>query len=98
MSTMKARRREKCRVGSANSAHRNSGSRTAMVSSRCLSTLHLFQLLSGPPKPSLAAGEGYQRILECLFVEIRPQDVGEIELGICELPQQEIADALLAAG
>ena len=31
-------------------------------------------------------------------IEIGPQRVGEIELGVGELPQQEIADALLAAG
>ena len=31
-------------------------------------------------------------------VEIRPQRVAEIQLGVSEVPQQEIADAMIAAG
>ena len=33
-----------------------------------------------------------------LFAEIRPKAVAEVELGISDVPQQEIADALLVAG
>jgi hypothetical protein len=38
------------------------------------------------------------RIGQRRAVEVRPVFVGEVELGVRELPQQEIADALLAAG
>ena len=31
-------------------------------------------------------------------VEVRPQQVGEVQLGVRELPEQEVGDALLAAG
>src|SRR5438132_590538 len=38
------------------------------------------------------------RLLEIGAPEIRPQRLGEDEFGVSALPQQEIADALLAAG
>src|SRR5262249_21100891 len=38
------------------------------------------------------------RLLQVLLAEIRPQRVDEPQLGVGTLPQQEIADALLAAG
>ena len=41
----------------------------------------------------LAYGDG-----EVVGVEVRPHPVGEVELGIGALPQQEIGQALLAAG
>jgi hypothetical protein len=37
-----------------------------------------------------------ERVLERLVVEIRPQTVDEIELCVRALPQQEVAQALLA--
>src|ERR1700731_2979660 len=39
-----------------------------------------------------------ERVLEGLVVEIRPQAVDEIKLGVRALPQQEVAQALLATG
>ena len=44
------------------------------------------------------AADTIDRRVERGRVEVRPQQVGEIELGVGELPEQEIADALLAAG
>src|SRR4029450_6332554 len=38
------------------------------------------------------------RLLQMVLAEIRPQRVDEHQLGIGTLPEQEIADALLAAG
>jgi len=38
------------------------------------------------------------RIIEGVSVEIGPQHVGEIEFGVGELPEQEVADPLLTAG
>src|SRR5215212_9434856 len=38
------------------------------------------------------------RGVELALVEIRPQRVAEVQLGVREVPQQEVADALLAAG
>jgi len=46
----------------------------------------------------LAAGEIVDCPLQLGFAEIGPQAFGEVELGIGELPQQEVADAALAAG
>ena len=41
----------------------------------------------------LADGDG-----EVIAIEVRPHPIGEIELGIGALPQQEIGEPLLAAG
>jgi hypothetical protein len=38
------------------------------------------------------------RALQCRGVEIGPQQFREIKLGIGQLPQQEIADALFTTG
>src|SRR5579885_621501 len=50
------------------------------------------------PVAALAAAVVGDRLFEVAAPEIRPQRLGEDELGIGALPQQEIADALLAAG
>src|SRR5262249_46935280 len=50
---------------------------------------------SVPPLASAIIGD---RLLQLRSAEIRPQRLGEDKLGIGALPQQEIADALLAAG
>src|SRR5688572_12013393 len=39
-----------------------------------------------------------QRLLEGGLVEVRPQAVDEMQLGVCAFPEQEIAEALLATG
>jgi hypothetical protein len=38
------------------------------------------------------------RSIELALVEIRPERVAEVQLGVRKIPQQEVADALLAAG
>ena len=52
----------------------------------------------GLAEAPLAAGKECQRRLEVGGLEIRPQARGEVQLGVGQVPQQEIADALLAAG
>ena len=54
------------------------------------------QLLAGGPEPSLPFLErlNYQKILP--FSEIRPKGRGDVELGICDLPQQKVAYPILA--
>src|SRR5438270_47151 len=47
---------------------------------------------------TFAAAELGNRLLEMLLAEVGPQGVDEDQLGVGALPQQEIADALLAAG
>src|SRR6185312_13225992 len=47
---------------------------------------------------SLALGELLDRGVEVGLGEIRPEGVGEDELGVGPLPQQEVAGALLPAG
>src|SRR5689334_20484624 len=47
---------------------------------------------------TVAAAELDDRPLQMLLAEVGPQRVDEHQLGVGTLPQQEIADALLAAG
>src|SRR6185436_8235901 len=47
---------------------------------------------------TFAAAEFGNRLLQMLLAEVGPQCVDEHQLGIGALPEQEIADALLAAG
>src|ERR1700722_10501830 len=72
------------------SAARARGSRSPDVGS--------LQLLGAQAKSPLPGGVVLQRGLERRRVEIRPKPVGEIQLGIGQVPQQEVADALFAAG
>ena len=39
-----------------------------------------------------------QRLVERALIEVRPQAVDEVQLGVRALPQQEIAQALFASG
>src|SRR5688572_1190661 len=60
-------------------------------------TLGGAQLLARAPEAALTLLVRADRRLEGRGIEIRPQRFGEIELGVGELPQQKVADALLAA-
>ena len=51
-----------------------------------------------PAEPARAPGELEQRLVEGGRAEVRPQAVGEHELGVGGLPDEEVADPLLAAG
>src|SRR4051812_34131735 len=55
------------------------------------------QLLARAAEAALAAAEGGERFLERRGAEVRPERIGEVELRVRELPQEEIGDALLAA-
>src|SRR3990167_4712775 len=57
-----------------------------------------FDLLARQTETALASGIRDKRLLELRAIEIRPQYRGEIHLGVSQLPQQEVADTLLAAG
>src|SRR5687767_7455159 len=57
-----------------------------------------LQLLAGATEAPLALPVGSKRLVERCGVEIGPQRGGEMQLAIRELPEQEIADTLLAAG
>src|ERR1051325_3488577 len=60
--------------------------------------LRVFELLAGASEPPLPAAIPHERLVERLGVEVGPQPLGEEQLRIRKLPEQEIADALLAAG
>src|SRR5260221_456893 len=60
--------------------------------------LGLLHLLARAAEAALAAAVRIDRLIQRRGVEVRPKLVGEIELGVRELPQQEVADPLLAAG
>src|SRR6185437_3127976 len=58
----------------------------------------LRELLAGAPEAALPAAVGGDGFVERLGAEVGPQRVGEVELGVGELPEEEVGDALLAAG
>src|SRR5712664_488366 len=60
--------------------------------------LRRFDLVAGAAEAPLAGAIGDDRRVQRGGVEVRPQRVGEIKLGVGELPEQKIADALLATG
>src|SRR5688572_18570152 len=60
--------------------------------------LRLLELLARAAEAPLALAVRPDRLVERRSVEIRPQRLGEIELGISELPEEEVRDALLAPG
>ena len=47
---------------------------------------------------SLAARVLLQGCVECVLIEVRPQALDEVQLGVRALPEQEVAEAFLAAG
>src|SRR5882757_114367 len=49
-------------------------------------------------EPSLATGEPFEGGIQFAGIEIRPQYIGEVQLGVGELPKQKIADSALSAG
>src|SRR5690606_20422056 len=57
-----------------------------------------LELLGARTVATVAAAEFADGMLEVVLREIRPQPVDEEQLGIGRLPEQEVADALLAAG
>src|SRR5437762_3452236 len=57
-----------------------------------------LQLFRCPTEAPLALLVRCNRGPERSRVEIRPKQIGEIELGVYELPKQEVGDALLPAG
>src|SRR3954453_22735586 len=63
-----------------------------------LCPLRLVQLLAGASKAAFAAAVGLDRGIEGRRVEIRPQRLGEVQLAVGKLPEEKIADPLLAAG
>src|SRR6185436_20607175 len=56
------------------------------------------ELFAGAAKATLAVAIGFDRAIQGLRIEVGPEFVGKIELGVSKLPEQEITDALLAAG
>src|SRR6185369_1154894 len=76
----------------------SSGKATAAVASLVRSTqtfaLGLFPGTAESPLAALKMRDGVQ---ELALPEIRPERVGHVDLGVSDLPQQEIADAHLPA-
>src|SRR5678815_2035373 len=57
-----------------------------------------LHLLARAPVATLTHRIRLDRHAKRRRVEVRPEQVGEIELGVRELPEQEIGNPLLAAG
>src|SRR5690606_35510440 len=85
-----------------NSAPRNSAASTRAVRMRCLSTAALQAArgghLRGLAKAALALVVLLHRPVKGGAVEVGPVHGGEIEFAVGRLPEQEVADALLAGG
>src|SRR5258706_7083762 len=60
--------------------------------------LPFLELLARAAEAALALAIGGHRGIEGRGIEVRPQRFGEIELRVRELPEEEVGDALLAAG
>src|SRR5688572_22672563 len=60
--------------------------------------LCFLDLLAGAPEAPLAPAVPGERLLESRRVEVGPQALGEKQLRIRKLPEQEVADSLLAPG
>src|SRR5688500_7096745 len=89
--------------GRRNSAATSSVISTAAVPTRFSSSgnagaLRLLELLAGAAEAPLARAVGSDRRVERRGVEVRPERFGEVELAVGELPEKEVADALLTAG
>ena len=74
-------------------ATRRTGTRTSAERARVFS---MGAALAA--EPAGAAGELQERLVERLRAEVRPEAVREPQLGVRGLPDQEVADPLLAAG
>src|SRR5690606_32418022 len=86
-------------AGAKNSAARKPAIRNTAVMTRSLSIATTARhLLAGTAETAFARTVRGNRLFERKLIEIGPQRVGEIQLRIGKLPEQEIADALLAAG
>src|SRR5262245_56872351 len=84
--------------GSTNTTAITSVASSTAVKTRSRTNSAAADLSGGEPEAALPAPVVTERPLELLVVEVGPQHVTEIELRVCEIPQQEVADAMLAAG
>src|SRR5438445_14168 len=64
---------------------------------RCAQTL-AFDLGGGAAEAALALLEEGERLEVVALAEVGPQGVGHVHLGVRELPEEEVAEAHLAAG
>src|SRR5687768_6344682 len=78
-------------------AHRIASSTAAVPTRRRrlgnVRALCLLELLARAPEAPLARAIGFDRRVERRTVEVRPQRLGEVELRIGELPEEEVADS-----
>src|SRR5262249_19508428 len=78
---------------------RRAGIATAAVASPARSTRAVpFVLRAGAAETALALLIVHERTYELRVAEIRPQGVGDVELGVRNLPEEEVGDAHFAAG
>src|SRR6188508_2682147 len=71
---------------------------TMAVSTRSLSTARsLLRLRARQAETALATRERDERVFEVLNAEIGPQRLADVKLGIREIPEKEVADAVITA-
>src|SRR5580700_7266419 len=64
--------------------------------------LRMFHLRAGRSRDaseaSLPPAVILERLLECVFIEVRPQNFREVQFRVGALPEQKVTQALLTAG
>src|SRR5579862_4722191 len=86
------------RGSSANSPSSSTPPRMIAVKIRSLSIGFRGDLRRGFSEPALALREELERRLQVGGRKFRPQNVREVELGVGEIPQEEVAHPPLRAG
>src|SRR5579872_6021345 len=84
--------------GNRNKPSSSKAPRITPVTTRVLSIGLRRHLGRGFAEAALPLAEVIEGVVEMRRRKLRPESLGEIELGIGEIPKQEIADALLASG
>src|SRR6266571_7031125 len=85
-------------VNSCQTACRGFHRRRGTLMAPRLPSVYFVQLIAGTPKTPLPGLIIAQCPMQLAGIEIGPVDLGKIEFGIGQLPEQEIADPHLAAG
>src|SRR5579871_4171261 len=87
------------RSGRYSTISQSAGSASAAVASLVRSTQSFPLGLSGrAAEAALPLLEERQRLEELALAEVRPERVGDVQLGVSELPEEEVADPHLSAG
>src|SRR5689334_2891133 len=83
-------------IAASNSGPRMTADRIRSSSPRCRTVLAVGASAADAAIAPLTPTELGNRLFQMILAEVRPERVDEHQLGVSALPEQEIADALLA--